>query len=108
MRLGYEREQNDRTGAGVSSDRDRYLIRLDLPLSSPWYGDIGYDYRSSLYSELAVPRREDRHQLAFSLRRGFGADWQLELRYLYADNDSNDPMYTYQRQRVEAGISKLF
>jgi len=108
VRLGYERDQNDRTGAGVSSDRDRYLIRLDLPLPLPWYGDIGYDYRSSLYSELAVPRREDRHQLAFSLRRGFGADWQLELRYLYADNDSNDPLYTYQRQRVAAGISKLF
>lgn len=108
LRLGYERERNDRAGAGVSADRDRYMLRIGLPLPGRWAADLDYEARASDYDSLAVPRSEDRRELAFSLRRDFGRAWEFETQILYAENDSSDPLYAYTRRRIAAGIGKVF
>ena len=106
--LDYRREEGDRADAGVSADRDRYELRYRRSLNAVWAGELAYEYRVSDYERLAVPRREKRHQVGFELTRSFSSNWQYAVQYRYADNDSSDPIYTYERHRLTVGLSKVF
>jgi tetratricopeptide (TPR) repeat protein len=104
----YRIQADDRAGAGVSADRDRYSLRYIKPLNSLWTGELRYEYRVSDYDRLLVPREESRHQAGIEARREFGAAWEIALRYLYAENDSTDSRFGYRRNRVSFGASKAF
>jgi hypothetical protein len=106
--IDYRIERNDRVGAGVSADRDRYSIRYRRPFGSAWNGEVLYDYRDSEYERLAAPRTEKRHQTGVLATRALPAGWRLNLQYRYADNDSSDPVFSYERHRVSVGAGKVF
>jgi hypothetical protein len=106
--LDYRREENDRADAGVSADRDRYVLRYRRSLNTVWAGELAYEYRVSDYERLAVPRQEERQQVGFEVTRSFLSNWQYTVQYRYADNDSSDPIYTFERHRLAVGLSKVF
>lgn len=106
--LDYRFERNDRAGAGVSSDRDRYSLRYRWALRPDWTGEVMYEYRLSDYARLDVPREERRHQAGFQATRRFGSSWQMTIQYRYTNNESSDPVFSYERHRIGVGASKTF
>jgi Tetratricopeptide repeat len=108
MMLDYRRDSHDRADPSVSADRDRYGLRYRRSMNAVWAGELVYEYRVSDYDRLAVPRREKRHQVGFEVTRSFSSDWQYAVQYRYADNDSSDPIYTYERHRLTVGLNKVF
>ena len=38
----------------------------------------------------------------------FANDWTIELDYRQSENDSTDPVYSYDRQRFTLGFIKAF
>jgi hypothetical protein len=104
----YEIERNDRAGAGVAADRNRYALRYRRFLNHAWTGELLYEYRNSEYARLTPAREERRQQLGFEVARSFPSNWQLVAQYRYSDNDSTDTTYTYDRHRLAAGVSKSF
>jgi hypothetical protein len=77
-------------------------------LNTVWAGELAYEYRVSDYERLAVPRQEERQQVGFEVTRSFLSNWQYTVQYRYADNDSSDPIYTFERHRLAVGLSKVF
>jgi hypothetical protein len=106
--VGYYLERNDRADPGVSADRDRYVLRCRRLFGAAWAGDLMYEYRTSDYTRLNPAREESRRQYGIDLRRGIARDWQIVLQYRFADNESNDAAYTYDRHRVSFGMSRAF
>jgi tetratricopeptide (TPR) repeat protein len=106
--IDYRIQIDDRAGAGVSADRDRALLRYIRPLSSTWTGEIEHEYRVSDYNRLSTPRKESRHQSGFRATRELPSGWQIALRYRFTDNDSSDSTFSYRRNRVSFGVSKVF
>lgn len=104
----YQVERNNRAGPSISADRDRYSIRYRRFLRGAWTGELMYEHRVSDYSRLAQPREEKRRQVGFQALRDIARDWQFSAQYRYADNDSDDSVYVYERHRFAAGLSKLF
>lgn len=104
----YYLERNDRADAGVSADRDRYVLRYRRLFNAAWTTDLMYEYRKSDYTELSPVREEERRQLGIDLARNVSANWQVVMQYRVADNESNDPAYTYDRHRVSIGVSTTF
>jgi tetratricopeptide (TPR) repeat protein len=106
--VGYYLERNDRADPGVSADRDRYVFRYRRLFGAAWAGDLMYEYRASDYSRLSPAREESRRQYGIDLRRGIARDWQIVLQYRFADNESDDAVYTYDRHRISFGMSRAF
>jgi tetratricopeptide (TPR) repeat protein len=104
----YYQERNDRADPGVSADRDRYVLRYQRLLNAAWTTDFMYEYRKSDYTELSPAREEERQQLGIDLARNISSKWQVVMQYRFADNDSNDAAYTYDRHRVSIGLSTAF
>lgn len=104
----YYLERNDRADPGVSADRDRYVLRYQRLLNAAWTTDFMYEYRKSDYTELSPAREEERQQLGIDLARNISSKWQVVMQYRFADNDSNDAAYTYDRHRVSIGLSTAF
>jgi hypothetical protein len=67
-----------------------------------------YEYRLSDYARLDVPREERRHQAGFQATRRFGSSWQMTIQYRYTNNESSDPVFSYERHRIGVGASKTF
>ena len=105
---GYYLERNDRADPSVSADRDRYVLRYRRLFNAAWTTDLVYEYRKSAYTELSPAREEKRRQLGIDLGRNLTPKWQIVMQYRFADNESNDAAYTYDRNRVSIGVSTLF
>jgi tetratricopeptide (TPR) repeat protein len=106
--IDYRIQSDDRVGAGVSADRDRYSLRYIRPLNPVWTGELRYEHRVSDYDRLLVPREESRHQAGIEARRELGAAWEIALRFQSAENDSTDSRFSYRRNRVSFGASRAF
>ena len=104
----YYLERNDRADPGVSADRDRYGLRYRRLYNATWTADLVYEYRNSDYAELSPAREEKRQQLGIDLARSVSSKWQVVMQYRFADNESNDAAYTYDRYRVSIGVSTIF
>jgi tetratricopeptide (TPR) repeat protein len=104
----YYLERNDRADAGVSADRGRYVLRYRRLFNAAWITDFMYEYRKSDYTDLSPAREEKRWQLGVDLGRNVAPKWQVVMQYRFADNESNDAAYTYDRQRVSIGVSTIF
>jgi tetratricopeptide (TPR) repeat protein len=105
---GYYLERNDRADPGVSADRDRYVLRYRRVFNTAWTTDFMYEYRKSDYTEFNPAREEERWQLGVDLGRDFAPKWQVVMQYRYADNESSDAAYTYDRHRFSVGVSAVF
>jgi hypothetical protein len=108
LALGYAHESNDRQGTGVSPSRNEAYAGYELYLPQDWSFEAEAFLRASRYSDLAVPRSEDLAELRFTGRRELPSGWLLEGEWRIGSNDSNDDRYSYDRTRLDLGISKLF
>jgi hypothetical protein len=106
--LDYRYEQNDRAAAGVSPRRHSLAFAYRHRFSRHWSGEARYAYRGSQYGDLPVPRNEDLSLAGVAALRDLESGWQLVARYELSDNDSDDPLYAYRRQRVSVSIGKAF
>ena len=106
--LEYHASTDDRVGASVSSKRDLYRLTWRQPWGASWTGQLHVELRATDYDRLVPARTEDRIQGGIRAVRRFGEDWQLGVDYRYADNDSSDAGFTYERHRLAIGASRLF
>ena len=106
--LEYHASTDDRAGAGVSAGRDLYRLTWRQPWAASWTGQLHVELRATDYDRLVPARTEDRIQGGVRAVRRFDGDWQLGVDYRYADNDSSDPTFTYERHRIAIGASRLF
>jgi hypothetical protein len=106
LRLGYE--SNDRTDPGVSPTRLRAQLDYRHDFGNDWGIELGAGIRNSDYDDLAIPRTEDLASLSTALTRTLADVWMLALRYQYSENDSNDPVFAYERNLVTIGVLRIF
>ncbi|HEU4620127.1 MAG TPA: tetratricopeptide repeat protein [Gammaproteobacteria bacterium] len=108
LALGYAYESNDRDGPGVSPYRNEAYAGYEFYLPQDWSIEAEGFLRASRYSQLAVPRDEDLAELRLTGRRELSSGWLLEGEWRIGSNDSNDERYSYDRTRLDLGISKVF
>jgi tetratricopeptide (TPR) repeat protein len=106
--LEYQQSTDDRVGAGVSAERNLYRLTWRQPWGQSWSGSLHLELRDTDYDRLVPERNEDRIQSGVRAVRRIGTDWQLGLDYRWSDNDSSDPAFTYERNRVAIGASRVF
>ncbi len=106
--LEYHASSDDRAGAGVSSERDLYRLTWRQPWGPSWTGNLHLEKRATDYDHLVPARQEDRIQAGVRAVRRVGDDWQLGVDYRFADNDSSDATFSYERHRIAVGGSRIF
>ena len=108
VQLRYAIETNDRRDAGMSPDRNRARVDYRYQPEQGFGFEAGVDLRSSDYDDLATPREEDLTTLRAALTYLFRSDWLVSLEYRNSGNDSNDPVYDYDRGQLTVGALKYF
>lgn len=108
LSLGYAHEANDREGPGVSPRRDEVYAGYEVFVTPDWSFEAQGFLRASRYADLVVTRDEDLAELRLAARRDLRAGWLLEGEWRIGSNDSNDARYSYDRTRLDIGLSKLF
>ena len=106
--LEYHASTDDRVGAGVSADRQLYRASWRQPWGALWTGDLHVELRATDYDRLVPSRSEDRIQAGVRAIRRVGEAWQFGVDYRFADNDSSDSTFSYERHRIAIGGSLLF
>ena len=106
--LEYHAIADDRLGAGVSAERDLYRLTWRQPWGASWTGNLHLEHRATDYDRLVPARKEDRIQAGVRAVRRVGDDWQIGVDYRFADNDSSDATFSYERHRIAVGGSRLF
>ena len=106
LRLGIE--GNDRTDPAVSPTRVRAQIDFRRDFGNTWGVELAGGIRSSDYDDLAVPRTEDLTRLSVALTRTVNEVWLLALQYRYSENDSSDPIFSYERNVITIGFLRTF
>jgi len=106
LRLGAE--NNDRLDPGVSPSRTRFQADYRYQPSDGWGFEAGLGFRASDYDDLEVPRTEDLTTISAALTRVIADAWLFALQYQYSENDSNDPVFSYDRSLVTLGVLRTF
>ena len=57
---------------------------------------------------LAIPRTEDLALMSAGLTRTIGDVWLLGLQYEHSENDSSDPVFSYDRNVITIGFLRTF
>jgi hypothetical protein len=106
FRLGAE--NNDRLDPGVSPSRTRFQADYRFQPSDGWGVEAGFGFRASDYDDLEVARTEDLTTISAALTRTVAEVWLFALQYQYSDNDSSDPVFSYERNLVTLGVLRTF
>jgi tetratricopeptide (TPR) repeat protein len=106
--VDYRIRHDDRAGDGVSANSVQYGIILLREFSPRWLGDLALEYRDRQYDRLDPVRDEERAQARIRAVRRLESDWRLTAEMRYADNDSTDGAYSYERLRFSIGAGKSF
>jgi tetratricopeptide (TPR) repeat protein len=101
-------EDNDRRDAGVSPSRQRFQANYFYQLGDRWEIEAGVSYRVSDYDDTVVLRDEELATVAVGASYDLNNDWALSLHYRYSENDSSDPLFSYERNLVTIGVRYLF
>ncbi len=101
-------EDNDRDDPGVSPRRYRVGIGYRYWSGGRWSYEAGASYRNSRFSGLANSRNEDLRSVHAGLAYEIDANWQATGEIRYAENDSSDAAYAYDRTQVTVGIVRGF
>lgn len=104
----YGWERNDRAGASVSPTRNRLALDWRRRLAGRFEAELGLRFRQSDYDELAMPRIEKLGELRFDVARDLERGWQVRGGVRFADNDSTDPRYAYERRVLSVGLRNVF
>jgi hypothetical protein len=108
VQLRYARETNDRLDPAVSPERNRFGVEYWFRPERGFGYEAGIDFRNSDFDKLATPREEDLLTIWGALTYGFAEKWTAVLDYRFADNDSTDPTYTYDRTEITLGFLRTF
>ncbi len=76
--------------------------------SDGWGFEAGIAFRSSDYDDLATPRTEDLTTLSAAITRTVADVWLFALQYQYSENDSSDPLFSYDRNVITLGVLRTF
>jgi len=106
--LRYGLETNDRLDPGVSPERQRVTVDARYQPESGWGFEASAEIRSSKYDELEVPRKEDLTSAGIALTYALPGNWLALLQLRYTENDSSDPVFSYDRTQITLGAYKLF
>jgi len=108
VQFRYVIETNDRIDPGVSPQRRSLIVDYGFrPLRGPGY-EAGVELRDSQYADVANPRDEDLLSLFGTLTYAFSNDWSILLNFRHSENDSTDPLYSYDRLQFTLGAMKIF
>ena len=106
LRLGAE--DNDRLDPGVSPSRTRFQADYRYQPSGGWGFEAGLGFRASDYDDPDVARTEDLTTISAALTRTIADVWLVALQYQYSENDSNNPVFSYERNLVTLGVLRTF
>lgn len=106
--LRVHQEANGRIDPGVSPDRTGFGAQYRYLPETGWGYEGGIEFRSSDYDDLAVSRSEDLFTINAAVTRTFARDWRLLLGYHHSNNDSSDPIFSYDRNQITVGAMKIF
>lgn len=106
VRLRYE--DNDRRDPGVSPTRTGLSVDYRYLPDTGWGFEAGASFRRSRFSDIAVSRTENLLSVRSALTRRVVQDWVLLVEYRYADNDSSDPTFSYDRNLLSVGAMRMF
>ena len=106
LRLGAE--NNDRLDAGVSPSRTRFQADYRYQPVDGWGFETGFGFRNSDYGDLETPRTEDLTSISAALTRTVAEVWMFALQYQYSENDSSDPVFSYERNLITLGVLRTF
>jgi hypothetical protein len=101
-------ETNDRSDPSVSSSRSKVGIDYRFSPLDGWGYEFGAEYRSSDYDDLIPARTEDLVTLRAGISRMLSQNWQVLAAYLYANNDSSDSTFTYDRNLMTLALMRMF
>ena len=101
-------EDNDRRDVSISPARQRLQANYYYQLDDRWEIEAGAAYRVSDYDNAVVLRDENLVALAIGANYEINDDWALGLHYRFSDNDSSDPIFSYERNQFTVGIRYLF
>jgi len=112
FRVGYQYDDEDK----LHSDGNefayhghqvevRWTFRFD-----PWAlrPEIAYRYRHETYDERVPTRRDDEHAVDLILRRDINEYLTLRVAYFGTFNNSNDPIFEYERNVGSIGVEVKF
>lgn len=101
-------EDNDRRDVSISPARQRLQANYYYQLDDRWEIEAGAAYRVSDYDNAVVLRDENLTALSIGANYEINDDWVLGLHYRFSDNDSSDPIYSYERNQFTVGVRYLF
>ena len=108
VQLRYVYETNDRLDPSVSPERQALVVDYAYrPLQGLGY-EAGMEVRDSRYDDIETPRDEDLVTLFGTLSYAFSNDWSLMLDVRQSDNESTDPLFSYDRLQLTLGAMKVF
>ena len=106
VRLGLE--NNDRLDANASPSRHRVQADYGYQVNDHWGLESTASFRSSDYDDLTLPRTEELFSIALRVVYQTQTAWQFSGTYQYSNNDSSDPVYSYDRNLLTVGFQRLF
>ncbi len=106
--LSYRQEENDRLDPPVSPKRKSLSTNYRFQPNSGWGYEGGFRYRISRFDEMAVPRDEDLVTFNVSVTHSIFQDWVVLVDYQHSNNDSSDPVFSYDRNVITVGTVKAF
>ena len=106
--LRIRHERNDRVDPGVSPTRSEMTVDYRFQPDLGWGYEAGLSYRHSRFADLAIARTEDLWSVRFGVTRTLLEDWTLLAEYRYANNDSSDPTFSYDRNVLTVGALRTF
>ena len=101
-------EENDRRDAGVSPKRQRAQVNYYYQLGDRWEIDAEASFRVSDYDNTVVLRDEKLAAVAVGARYEISDHWALSFRYRYSENDSTDPVFSYERNQFTLAAGYQF
>ena len=106
--LRYRQEENDRLDPQVSPKRKSLSADYGYQPDTGWGYEGGFKYRASRFDKMAVQRDEDLLTVNVAVTRSLSLDWLLLIDYQYSNNDSSDPIFSYDRNVITVGAIKVF
>jgi tetratricopeptide (TPR) repeat protein len=101
-------ERNHRLDPGVSPTRSELTADYRFQPERGWGYEAGASYRRSRFADLEIARTEDLWSLRCGVTRRILEDWTLLVEYRYANNDSSDATFSYDRNVLTVGALRTF
>jgi Tfp pilus assembly protein PilF len=72
------------------------------------FGEASYTYRNERYSSQSLGRRDNESLITALLHKQLSPHWEARLAFFADINESNQPVYEYQRYVVSLGLETRF